>query len=388
MDNSLDRFVRLLVAAACIFIIILGIQSSAYVINSILLAVLITIAVLPIPRALVKRGWNASLALTATLVVVAAVICFMLVLTWVSVGNVVDALATGGVEGVSTTQEAVNQGEQTLLERLDSLTGSEAVTQALAATISFLGRAIGQTITVLMIMLFMLGAVVTSPMSRRFQETGGQGVEQFIDLTKEVQQYISMTTVVNALTGLVNTIFLWIVGVDFAVLWGILAWLTGYIPVVGFWLGIIPPVLLAWAQLGPTMAIVVFLVLSLINGGTENFLKPRIMGESLNISPLLIFVSLVFWSWVLGGAGAILAIPLTLMLLSLLRAFDATAWIAHLVEAPGEAKQEQHMALQRLRAFWNSASSAYHKDEDDAGDDTKDVSDSADGEGPPGDSMP
>ena len=369
MDRSLVQFVYLLVAVACIFIIILGIQSSAYVINAILLASLITVAVLPIPTALIKRGWNATLALIATLVVVVGVIILLLVLTSISVGNLSEALANGSVEGVSSTAAEAGQDEQTMLERLNNLGSDEAASQALSTAIVFLGGVVGQSITVVMIMLFMLGAVVTTPISQRFKEVGGQGMDRFTDLTKDVQQYISITTVINALTGLINATFLWIVGVEFAVLWGILAWLTGYIPVVGFWLGIIPPVLLAWVQLGPGMAIVVFLVLSIINGGTENFVKPRMMGEGLNISPLVIFVSLVFWGWVLGGVGAILAVPLTLMVLSILRSFDATKWIARLVEAPTEANEEKTIAFQRLAKVWDGLSSSHFGDDNDRKDD-------------------
>jgi predicted PurR-regulated permease PerM len=142
--------------------------------------------------------------------------------------------------------------------------------------------------------------------------------------------------------------------VDFALLWGILAWFLGYIPSIGFWLALIPPVILAWAQYGVTTALIVFAGYVLINGSVQNILQPRMMGERLQISPVVVFVSLFVWGWLLGGIGAILAVPLTMMILIVLDSFDGTRWLVVLVRfSPGHTEGERREALGRVQGMWD-----------------------------------
>lgn len=97
-------------------------------------------------------------------------------------------------------------------------------------------------------------------------------------------------TLVNFLVGLGDTVILLIIGVDFAVLWGLLAWVLGYIPSVGFWLALVPPVLLAYAEFGIGTALIVFVAYVLINGGVQNLLQPKLMGEGLKIYPMVLIL--------------------------------------------------------------------------------------------------
>ena len=185
-----------------------------------------------------------------------------------------------------------------------------------------------------------------------------------------MQQYISITTLINFLVGLGNAIILLILGVPFAILWGILAWIMGYIPVVGFWIALIPPTLLAWVTLGFPYAVIVFLAFVIINGSVENFDKPRVMGEGLNISPLLVFLSIFVWGWILGGAGAIAAIPITLLILSVLDSFEATKWIVVLLRPPSTSEEhEREEAHSKLRDVWGKVTSVVSgQDEESEGD--------------------
>jgi predicted PurR-regulated permease PerM len=158
---------------------------------------------------------------------------------------------------------------------------------------------------------------------------------------------------VNFLVGVGNAIFLLILGVPFAILWGLFSWFTGYIPAVGFWLAMIPPVLIAWVTLGLPTAAIVFVGYIVINGSVENLIKPRVMGQGLNISPLIIFVSLFFWGWLLGAVGAILAVPLTMMILSVLDSFEATRWIVVLTRPASSSEgHEKKEASLKLKDLW------------------------------------
>ena len=118
--------------------------------------------------------------------------------------------------------------------------------------------------------------------------------------------------------------FLIVLGVDYALLWGSLAWFIGYIPSISFIIALIPPVLMAYAQYGLSTALIVLLGYVLINGGVQNFIQPKMMGQGLKINPLVVFVGLFVWGFLLGGMGAILAMPLTVLVLTLMENFDAT----------------------------------------------------------------
>lgn len=109
----------------------------------------------------------------------------------------------------------------------------------------------------------------------------------------------------------------------------------GYIPAVGFWVAMIPPLVLGFIQGGPTQALMVLIGYALINGTVENLVKPRILGQQLKISPAVVVIALFVWGWLLGAVGAILSTPLTLLILSILEGFDSTRWITILLRTAG-----------------------------------------------------
>jgi predicted PurR-regulated permease PerM len=143
------------------------------------------------------------------------------------------------------------------------------------------------------------------------------------------------------------------VGVDYALLWGLLAWFMGYIPSIGFWIALIPPVLMAYAQYGPQTALIVLAAYVLINGGVQNFVQPKLMGDRLRISPVVVFVGLFIWGYLLGGIGAILAVPMTLLVLIVMESFDGTRTLAVLMRYTGEEKKEERQeAAKQVKGLW------------------------------------
>jgi predicted PurR-regulated permease PerM len=352
LNKSVVRFVALLISLACVFIIILGIQSSAYIINSILLAAIITLAVLPLPRKLIQRGMRPNLALILTLLLIVAVLVGIFVLVFTSIDSVATDLAVSEVEETAQADSAT--GPMDLVTRIQGMVSTEDVNQLLGRVVSASGQIAAQFFAVMMIFIFMLSAGIVTPISDQLERaTESPQVGKIMELTEDVQRYISITTLVNFLVGVGNAIFLLILGVPFAILWGLFSWFTGYIPAVGFWLAMIPPVLIAWVTLGLPTAAIVFVGYIVINGSVENLIKPRVMGQGLNISPLVIFVSLFFWGWLLGAVGAILAVPLTMMILSVLDSFEATRWIVVLTRPASSSEgHEKKEASLKLKDLW------------------------------------
>ena len=371
INKSVVQFVLLLVALACVFVIILGIQSSAYVINSILLAAMITLAVMPIPRKLIQKGMKPSLAFVLSLLLVVGVLVLIFVLAFASINNVSEELSATPVTQPPAVPGDTNTSD--IWARIQNTVSTEDVNSILSSIVTAFGGIASQFLAVMLIFIFMLSTVVVTPISDQMADvTEGSSAKRFSDLTKDVQQYISITTMINLLVGIGDTILLLILGVPFAILWGILSWMMGYIPVVGFWLALIPPTLLAWVTLGFPAAVLVFLGYVLINGSVENFIKPRVMGQGLNLPPLLVFISIFVWGWILGGVGAIVATPLTLMILSVLDSFEATKWIVVLLRPPSSSEEgERHEANRKLRDLRGKVSNVVKGENEDGGEDVE-----------------
>ncbi len=235
---------------------------------------------------------------------------------------------------------------------------SSQISGFMTAVIGSIGSTVVQIGMTMLIFIFMISAAISrSPKSNEGLETAEPVINRVNDFTRDVRRYLTVTTGINMLVGLGDTIFLLIMGVDFAVLWGVLSWLLGYIPTVGFWLALIPPTILAWAEFGAPTAFIVFLGFVLINGSVQNFVQPKMMGDNLNISPVIVFLSLFIWGWLLGGIGAILAVPLTLLILALLESFEGTRGLVMLVRpaaatATEADEAEKQKAKQLIGSWW------------------------------------
>ena len=359
--KSLTQFVLLLVALACVFIIIIGIQSFAYIINSILLAAVITLAIIPLPRKLIQRGMKPALALILSLLIILVFLVGIGALAFNSIQDVSADIAASANEAATTDDPL----PETLLSNIESMVGPEDLSGMLGTIVSSIGQIAAQFFAVMMIFIFMLSAFSATDMAKVLKDaTDADSAGKIAELITEVQQYISITTVVNALVGLGNAIILLILGVPGAALWGIFAWLMGYIPAIGFWFALIPPVLIAWGTQGIQTAAIVFGAYVIINGSVENFIKPKVMGDGLNISPLIVFISLFAWASVLGAVGAILAIPLTMIVFSILDSFEATRWIVVLARPTSSTEEhEKKEANRKLRDLWHRISRDDDEDE-------------------------
>jgi AI-2 transport protein TqsA len=361
MNNQTGKLVMYLVAIASLFVILFGLRGTAPIINPILLATVITITALPIPGRLTRRGMPGWLALVMTILVVVLLLGLVIMTVFFSVTRlsvelpVYMASATPGGTTGSATAQSVSQITIQFGPVVQSV-----VSIVLGLMVQF-GMA-------LFIFFFMISAAMSLPLAVR-QDLNPHAtiISKVSTLTGDVRQYMTILTGINFLVGLGNTIFLMIMGVDYALLWGLLAWFMGYIPSIGFMIALVPPVLLAYAQYGLSTALIVLLGYIVINGGVQNFIQPKIMGQGLRVNPLVVFVGLFIWGYLLGGIGALLAVPLTLLVLTIMENFEGTRFIAVLMRYTGEVKKEERQeALQHVRGLWNKTRVSFTgKDETD-----------------------
>ena len=157
--------------------------------------------------------------------------------------------------------------------------------------------------------------------------------------------YLGIKTVVSMATGLAAGLLTWALGVDFPLLWAMLAFLLNYIPTIGSIIAAVPAVLIALVQLGPgeaTATAIGFIAINMVFG---NIIEPRMMGHGVGISPLVVFIGLFFWGWVFGPVGMLLSVPLTMTLKLALESDKRTRWIAILIGSERDAEY----ALKRRR---------------------------------------
>ena len=137
--------------------------------------------------------------------------------------------------------------------------------------------------------------------------------------------YLVVTTVFGLIVAVLDTVALWIIGVPLAITWGLLSFITNYVPNIGFILGLIPPALLGLVSGGWQTALAVIVVYCVLNLIVQSVIQPRFVGDSVGLSVTVTFVALLFGTWLIGPIGAILAIPLTLLAKALLVDVDPAA---------------------------------------------------------------
>jgi predicted PurR-regulated permease PerM len=341
-------FFRLLVGTASLAIGIGAMYLASSYLSQILFALFIAILFMPLLRWLQQKGLPRVLAM---LVIIVAVIVVGLGLTWflsASFDQLADSLSTYQAQlqdRVANVQAALDDQGLTKSGLRRSAADIEQMVQSLIDYLGRLGNLVASSIFIVLTIIFTL---LEAPNLRAAlkQSLGEENilVVRSADFGRSVVRYFALRTIVNLITGGLVTIFLWVLGIDFALLWGVLTFFLSYIPYLGIFLATLPSVLLAWAQYGPGMAVVVIIGVTVLNGTAENIIAPKLIGQGMRVSPLVVFLSFTFWSLLLGPLGMFLSMPLTVIILFLLDSFDDTRWVAELMagrsKLPVNADQE------------------------------------------------
>ena len=199
--------------------------------------------------------------------------------------------------------------------------------------------------SVLVLAFFVLGLLEVRDyrikIDRGFRRTNvTDWLEPVHRITSDFQRYIVVRTVLGLITGALVAVFAWLIGLDFAFIWGLTNFLLNYIPTLGSVIGIVPPTLFALAQY---QNIEMTLLTLAVVGGVQlimgNYIDPLMQGKYLALSPLVVLLSVVFWGWLWGIAGAFIGVPLTVGIVITCRQFERTRWIAVLLASRGEIEQ-------------------------------------------------
>ena len=203
-----------------------------------------------------------------------------------------------------------------------------AVMSLVGSTLASFGNVMTNSVMILLTVIFILAENITFAEKLKLARGNANSQQWLSKFSDSVQGYLAIKAAISVATGLLIFIWLSIVGVDYAVLWGLLAFLLNFVPTVGSFIAAVPAVLLALVQLGLGPAGLTLGGFVAVNFLMGSALEPRLMGKGLDLSPLVVFVSLVLWGWVLGPVGMLLSIPLTIMIKIALETQPDTRWIS------------------------------------------------------------
>jgi predicted PurR-regulated permease PerM len=344
--RGLPRSVLLLGAAAAATIIIAGMRYSSWLLGPVFLAMVVVIAANPFPRWLRSKGVPDWLATTALIVLVYATIAVLVLVLVVSVASLASLLPTYAdranemVAGLTETMARFGVAPEQIRQTAGGLDFSKlaALVQSVLGAVTSLASNLVFLLSMLLFLSFESATVgVRRARIAADRPAMDAALNGFIHNTR---RYLVVSTVFGFGVAVLDTIGLLILGVPLAVLWGLLAFLTNYIPNVGFLIGLVPPALLALLEGGPGLMLAVIAVYGVLNFVLQSVVQPRFVGDAVGLSSTVTFLSLILWSWVLGPLGAILAVPLTLLVKALLVDADKRAgWVDAMIGAVPHPKR-------------------------------------------------
>lgn len=208
--------------------------------------------------------------------------------------------------------------------------------------ISSLGGVFGNAFLILFTVLFMLMEAWSFPqkINAIYGNRGDEVLNRVSDVLKSTRQYLSIKTLMSLATGILVGGGTALIGLDFPILWGFLAFALNFIPNIGSIIAAVPAVLLSLVQLGSMATLGVILVYLTANIVIGNIVEPRYMGEKVGLSTLVVFLSLVFWGWLFGLVGMLLSVPLTMTVKFASLANEETRWLGILL-GPGSETEEE-----------------------------------------------
>jgi AI-2 transport protein TqsA len=220
-----------------------------------------------------------------------------------------------------------------------SLVQPAKILEFTANTLNTLVSMMGNTFLIFLIVLFTLTEFGSFAIKARAILKGSdKSLSYFSTILQNIRHYLGIKTLICLLTGILVYVALLIVGVDYPLLWALIAALMNYIPNIGSIIAAVPAVLFALVQLGFGGALWTLGSFMVVNNVLGNFIEPKIMGKGLGLSTLVVFLSLLFWGFIFGTVGMFLSVPLTMSIKIILEQNEQTKWLAILLGTPAEAE--------------------------------------------------
>jgi AI-2 transport protein TqsA len=327
-------FLRVMLFLAATVVVLVGMRLGSSILSPILFAVVLSLLFSPIYSWLRRHRVPTPLALVLMLAGLTVLFGGIFLLLGVSITRFSGDIGsyTGQLNGqLANFQQLAKSLGLSNVDIRDAVKPS-ALTGAIGAVLGGLADFLSDIFLILLITLFLL-AEGPAMMGRLRASAGADHpqLKSMMTFGHSVVRQLGLRAIVNLFTAAGVVILLWVLGVDYPLMWGILTFFLSFIPWIGLPIAVAPAVVLALAEYGLDRALLVIAGVIVINILAENILSPMLMGRGLSLSPTVLFVGFIFWAWLLGGPGAFLAAPLTIFVALIFQTFPETRWIASLM---------------------------------------------------------
>jgi predicted PurR-regulated permease PerM len=345
-EQKSTSFLSMALGVAAVVVILAGIHGASQIISQFLMAFVITVSVAPIQKWLIRRGMRPPLAFLITVIATILGIGLVILVLTASLNQFIQSLPQYKDQFAALQQQVTSAlsslGFSKSSVEASASTNTNAIAQGVANVAKWLVSGFANFGFMLALAAFMLfeATVMPEKVKAIAMPARRAPVDRFVF---NIRNYVVVTAWVNFLVGATNTVLLLIMGIPYAVLWGALAFLFGFIPSIGFLLSLVGPALMALLVSGPQEAAIVVVAFIIINGGIQNVLLPRQMGEGTDLSPAVVFGSLLFWGFILGPVGAILSVPMTMIVRLALESSESTLGLSYLMSS-GKHPFNPHLA--------------------------------------------
>lgn len=331
----------ILMVLAALCIIIASMKAAAPILNPLFLSIFIAVICLPTLAWLDKKGLSSGLAVTLVMGALFVIIGTLGLYIVSSVDEFSQQLPSYQnnlkLQTASMMQWFDDHGLRQAVN-MDTFKEFDAgkVMKFIGSLITGLGTVFANMFLIQLTVIFLLFEGYTLP--RKIQEAFGDSSlnQHSQEIITRINQYLAIKALTSLVTGVLITVWLAILGIDFPVLWGVIAFMLNFVPTIGSILAAIPTMLLSLVQLGIDSTLLVVLGYFIVNTVVGNIWEPRIMGKGLGLSTLVVFLSLTFWGWVFGTVGMLLSVPFTMIAKIILEKNPKTRWIAIFLGSGGD----------------------------------------------------
>ena len=345
---ALPRAVVVLLGGAAAVVIAGGMRAASDFVAPIFFALVLTIACAPVRQIALRHrwpSWAATLVMLVTAYLIVLILTLSLAVSAVQLAATVPQYADQADELVADAQSWLsNQGlDETSVEKALSQLDLGKVADLLAGVLGSLLSVLGSFLFLVTVLFFTVADVSGVPLRDALLRETKPGLATALHgFVHATQHYLIMSAIFGGIVAVLDTGALWLLGVPLPALWGLLAFVTNFIPNIGFVIGLIPPAILALLDGGWSAMLSVVAVYCVLNVVIQTFIQPRYVGDAVGLSPTVTFLSLTLWTFVLGSLGALLAVPMTLLARAILvdaepSADWARAFIGSTPQPPEEA---------------------------------------------------
>ncbi len=342
MTTSFSPASRAIMVSAALVIVIAGMKYAAPLLVPFLLAVFIAVISFPLMSTLQQKGLPKGLSLTLVMLLVVCVGIGLTLLIGSSITDFSRSLPEYQQRISAEWGELIrwlNSRGISFADSIKEIADPAATVGLISAILKGFGGVLTNSFLIILTVVFLL--IEAAGFTQKFltinkagsSSDGEDFTHVFVD---KLRSYMSMKTIISMATGIIIGVAMWLIGVDYPVLWGVLAFMLNFVPNIGSIIAAVPAVILTLVQLGFTSALLVAAVYVAVNILIGSIIEPKYMGKGLGLSTLVVFVSLVFWGWVLGPVGMLLSVPLTITVKLALDSKPETQWLGHLL-GPVEA---------------------------------------------------